>query len=52
MTEEKDCLLLEYEHLYNLRDQTLLFLKMCPETKGYANKILKELNEMLIDIKF
>ena len=25
---------LEYEFLYNLRDQTMLFLRMCPENNG------------------
>ena len=25
---------LEYEHLYNVRDQTLLFMKLCPKTTG------------------
>lgn len=25
---------LEYEHLYNMRDQTMLFLKLCPKTDG------------------
>lgn len=46
---EKDtnCLELEYEHLYNLRDQTMLFLKMCPKTDGYANEILATLDEMV-----
>ena len=38
---------LEYEFLYNLRDQTLLFLRMCPETDGYANEILSTLDEMV-----
>ena len=38
---------LEYEFLYNLRDQTLLFLRMCPDTDGYANEILSTLDEMV-----
>ncbi|MDD2531966.1 MAG: hypothetical protein PHX42_00270 [Candidatus Methanomethylophilaceae archaeon] len=38
---------LEYEFLYNLRDQTLLFLKMCPKTDGYVNEILSTLDEMI-----
>ena len=38
---------LEYEFLYNLRDQTLLFLRMCPDTDGYANEILNTLDEMV-----
>ena len=38
---------LEYEFLYNLRDQTILFLRMCPDTDGYANEILSTLNEMV-----
>ena len=50
MTEKKDCLLLEYEHLYNLRDQTLLFLEMCPENEGYADRIRVELDEMIKEI--
>ena len=31
---------LEYEHLYNVRDQTTLFLKMCPKTTGLAEEML------------
>lgn len=31
---------LEYEHLYNVRDQTILFLKMCPNTTGLAEEML------------
>ena len=31
---------LEYEHLYNVRDQTILFLKMCPTTTGLAEEML------------
>jgi len=27
---------LEYEHLYNVRDQTIPFLKMCPKTTVLA----------------
>lgn len=38
---------LEYEFLYNLRDQALLFLKMQPETNGYVNGILAELDGMV-----
>lgn len=37
---------LEYEFLYNLRDKTLLFLRMCPENNGYAGEILTRLDEM------
>ena len=51
MTED-DNLRYEYEHLYNIRDQTLLFLELCPDNRGYAKKILDELNEMLIEMKF
>ena len=51
MTED-DNLRYEYEHLYNIRDQTLLFLELCPGNRGYAKKILDELNEMLIEMKF
>lgn len=38
---------LEYEFLFNLRDQTLLFLRMCPENNGYAGEILVTLDEMV-----
>lgn len=38
---------LEYEFLYNLRDQALLFLKMQPETDGYVNEILARLDEIV-----
>ncbi len=31
---------LEYEFLYNVRNQTLLFLKMCPKTTGLAEEML------------
>ena len=31
---------LEYEHLYNVRDQTLLFLKLCPKNTGIAEELL------------
>ena len=31
---------LEYEHLYNMRDQTMLFLKMCQKTTGLAEEML------------
>lgn len=43
MTEGKDCLLLECENLYNLRDQTMLFLELCPEKAEYAEGILVEI---------
>ena len=35
---------LEYEHLYNVRDQTLLFLKMCPKTTGITEELLTRLD--------
>lgn len=38
---------LEYEFLYNLRDQTMLFLRMCPENNGYAEEILATLDEVV-----
>ena len=38
-----DTIRLEYEHLYNLRDQTMLFLELCPENGGYVKKILGEI---------
>lgn len=31
---------LEYEHFYNVRDQTILFLKICPKTTGLAEEML------------
>ncbi len=31
---------LEYEHLYNMRDRTMLFLKLCPKTTGLAEEML------------
>ncbi len=30
---------LEYEHLYNMRDQTLPFLKLCTKTTGLAEEM-------------
>jgi hypothetical protein len=36
---------LEYEHLYNVRDQTMLFLKMCPKTTGLAEEMLTWLDQ-------
>lgn len=38
---------LEYEHLYNMRDQTMLFLKMMPDTQGCINEVLATLNDMV-----
>ena len=40
-----NCLELEYEHLYNVRDQTILFLKMCPKTTGLAEEMLTWLDQ-------
>ena len=43
---------LEYEFLYNVRDQTMLFLRMCPDNLGMAEEILNRVNvmvEMLAD---
>ena len=37
--DDMNYLELEYEHLYNVRDQTLLFLKMCPKTTGLAEEM-------------
>ena len=46
MSEETaNYLELEYEHLYNMRDQTILFLKMCPKTTGLAGEILAWLGQ-------
>ena len=39
----RNTLELEYEHLFNLRDQTMLFLELCPENGGYVKKILGEI---------
>ena len=36
---------LEYEHLYNMRDQTMLFLKLCPKTTGLAEEMLTWLDQ-------
>jgi|GEM_PF-3209359 len=36
---------LEYEHLYNVRDQTILFLKMCPKSTGLAEEMLTWLDQ-------
>ena len=36
---------LEYEHLYNVMDQTILFLKMCPKTTGLAEEMLAWLDQ-------
>ena len=38
---------LEYEQLYNMRDQAMLFLKIMPDTQGYINEILTTLDEMV-----
>ena len=38
---------IEYEFLYNLRDQAMLFLKMNPNTQGYVDEILASLEEMV-----
>ena len=35
----------EYEYLYNLRDQTMLFMQMCPKTDGYVDQLLAWLDE-------
>ena len=36
---------IEYEHLYNVMDQTILFLKMCPKTTGLAEEMLAWLDQ-------
>ena len=36
---------LEYEHLYNMRDQAIPFLRQNPDTQGYVNEVLGTLNE-------
>ena len=38
---------LEYEQLYNMRDQAMLFLKMMPDTQGYINEVLATLDDMV-----
>ena len=43
----KDDYSFEYEHLYNIRDQTLLFLKLGPNTTGFTNELLCWLDEKL-----
>ena len=43
--DDMNYLELEYEHLYNVRDQTLLFLKMCPKTTGLAEEMLAWLDQ-------
>ena len=43
--KKQEYLELEYEHLYNLRDQTMLFMKLCPKTEGYADELLAWLDE-------
>ena len=46
MSEETaNYLELEYEHLYNMRDQTILFLKMCPKTTGLEEELLTWLDQ-------
>lgn len=35
----------QYEHLYNMRDQTMLFLKLCPKTTGLAEGMLTWLEQ-------
>ncbi len=39
---------LEYEHLYKVRDQTLLFLKLCPKTTGLADELVTWLDQKVI----
>ena len=46
-----DTIRLEYEHLYNLRDQTMLFLELCPENEGYAERILEEIEGMMEEME-
>ena len=47
----RNTLELEYEHLYNLRDQTMLFLELCPENGGYAKRILGEIEVSMEKMK-
>ena len=46
----RNTLEIEYEHLYNLRDQTMLFLELCPENGGYAKMILGEIERMMEEL--
>ena len=45
-----DSLRLEYEHLYNLRDQTILFEELCPGNHGYVRKLLSLTERLLKEI--
>ena len=36
---------LEYEHLYNMRDQTMLFRELCPKTTGLGEEMLGWLDQ-------
>ena len=47
MTED-DNLRYEYEHLYNIRDQTILFEEICPGEHGFVRKVL-DLTERLLE---
>ena len=38
---------LEYDQLYNMRDQARLFLKMMPDTQEYINEVLATLDDMV-----
>ena len=43
--ETANYLELEYEHLYNMRDQTMLFLNLCPKTTDLAEEMLLWLDQ-------
>ena len=53
MSEEgMNYLKLEYEHLYNLRDQSMLFLNRCPSTTGITEELVTWLDSkvnLLVD---
>ena len=48
MTDEN--LRYEYEHLYNIRDQTLLFEEICPGDHRYSRRLLDLTEKMLAEI--
>ncbi|MBR2255343.1 MAG: hypothetical protein IJ856_06000 [Candidatus Methanomethylophilaceae archaeon] len=50
MSRQNMDLELEYEHIYNMRDQTILFLKMCPGPHMYAEQLLESLEDMVDEL--
>ncbi len=45
--DAKDKKEIEYEFLYNIRDQAMLYLRMSESNLGYAEKVLNMVNEMV-----